>query len=137
MDKIRLKESLIKSTKLQFALSGGSGGQNVNKLNTKVQASIPLEKLEGLSPEELHLIKIKLASRINNDNELYVSVQEERTQERNRDIAFLRLETLITNAAKIQKKRKKTKPSKSAIEKRLHTKKIASLKKRERSINIE
>lgn len=137
MNRNSLKDSLRNNTKLQFSLSGGAGGQNVNKLNTKVHASVPLEKLEGLTSEEMQLLKVKLASRINNSSELFVSVKEERTQERNREIAFLRLEALITGAAKIQKKRKKTKPSKSAVEKRLSLKKIASLKKQNRSKNIE
>ncbi|HOS29616.1 MAG TPA: peptide chain release factor-like protein [Treponemataceae bacterium] len=137
MNRNLIKESLLIHTRLQFSLSGGAGGQNVNKLNTKVHASVPLEKIEGLTPEERHSVSTRLASRINSSNELYVSVKEERTQERNREIAYVRLEALITGAAKIQKKRKKTKPSKSAVEKRLSLKKIASLKKQNRSIHIE
>ncbi len=137
MNRMLLKESLLRNVEYQFSLSGGSGGQNVNKVNTKVHASIMLDKIEGLTAEELNAVKIKLISRINNEKRLYVAVMEERTQERNREIALIRLENLIAQSAKIQKKRHATRPSKTAVEKRLALKKRLSLKKRDRNPSPE
>ena len=74
----------------------------------------------------------RLASRINGAGLLTVDVQDERSQERNRAIAINRLESLIVKAAFIPKTRKKTHVPQSAIEKRLKTKKLVSLKKQQR-----
>lgn len=92
-----------------------------------------IDCLEGLSQKELELVKQRLASRINSGGFLSVDVQDERTQERNRAIALKRLESLVVQAAFIPKARKKTSVPKSAREKRLKTKKLLSMKKRQRN----
>ena len=132
MDKQSLHQSIINSVRLVFSRSGGKGGQNVNKVNTKVQTFIKIDQLQGLSETELNLLRLKLKTSINAENEIFVSVQEERTQERNREIAINRLENNISNAIKINKPRKKTKPSKSSIENRLQIKKLHSAIKKSR-----
>ena len=133
MDRKLLSESIEKNAVFSFARSGGHGGQNVNKVNTKVHCTLSVNCLEGLSQKELELVKQRLASRINSGDFLSVDVQDERTQEKNRAIALKRLESLVVQAAFIPKARKKTSVPKSAREKRLKTKKLLSMKKRQRN----
>lgn len=132
MDRVLLRESIEKNAEFSFSRSGGHGGQNVNKVNTKVHCTLSLDVVEGLSFKELQLVKVRLASRINGAGLLTVDVQDERSQERNRAIAINRLESLIVKAAFIPKIRKKTQVPQSAIEKRLKAKKLVSLKKQQR-----
>jgi ribosome-associated protein len=118
MNQETLKESLEREVSLSFVKSGGPGGQNVNKLNTKVFASINLSTLEGLSPEEKEIVRTTLYSKINSNGILSLSADEERTQYRNREIALARLFSLISEATHVRKKRIPTKPGKKAKIKR-------------------
>ncbi|MDR1748338.1 MAG: aminoacyl-tRNA hydrolase [Spirochaetaceae bacterium] len=126
MDRAALHESVLRETRFSFARSGGNGGQNVNKVNTKVYAAVSLFALHGLSPHELALVKDRLAGRINQEGELYLSSDAERSQERNRADALNRLEQLIAAAAVVPKKRRKTEPTRTSKEKRLLGKKLRS-----------
>lgn len=124
MDKIALLNSIEKNIRFSFSRSGGAGGQNVNKLNTKVHATLDFASLEGLSQTEVALAKNRLAGRMNSEGEIFVDAQEERFQERNRSIALDKMKSIVVQAALVPKKRKKTKPSASSIERRLNSKKL-------------
>jgi ribosome-associated protein len=117
-----LRQSLRASVELAFSRSSGPGGQNVNKVNTKVEARIRLADLSGLSAAELFRVKNVLSGRIVEDEVLRVVASEERTQAANRETALRRLEAIIASAAKIPKKRLATKPTKMSIENRLSSK---------------
>ena len=127
-----LHESIITNAQFTFARSGGKGGQNVNKVNTKVHLVLPLASIAGITEEERTRLRAKLSSIINGDDCLFLDVDDERFQEVNRKIALARIESRIVNALKVPKKRKKTKPTKASRERRLKLKKIKSEIKKSR-----
>ena len=112
--------------------SSGPGGQNVNKVNTKVEVRLNIEKSNLLSDDEKILLLEKISNKINKLGELIVTSQSERTQLQNKEKAIEKLNLLIEKALKIKKKRKKVKIPKSVKEKRLKNKKIQSDKKEKR-----
>lgn len=132
MNKAELHESIIKNSQISFSRSGGKGGQNVNKVNTKVFLTLPISAIGGINENERMLIKTKLSPIINADNCLYLSVDDERFQEVNRKIAFERLENRIIQSLYIPKKRKPTKKSQAVKERILKLKRIRSEVKKNR-----
>ena len=90
-----------------------ASGQNVNKVNTKVHLVLPVTAIGGITEEERARLRVKLSSILNKDDCLFLDVDDERYQERNREIALARLENRIVQALVIPKKRKPTKPTKA------------------------
>ena len=117
--------------------SSGPGGQNVNKVNTKVEIHFNVQLSAGLSDSEKELICNNLKNRINSAGELVVKSQSERTQLSNRKKALEKLLLLISSGLVIKPERKPTSPSKKSRAERLDEKKKRGQTKRLRSGDIK
>ena len=117
----------------QFSRSGGSGGQNVNKLSTKAEVRWNIDASKAFNDEEKEKIKQVLGNRINKEGELIITSQEERSQLQNRERAIERLNNLVSDALIPEKERVATKPTRSSKERRLETKKHRGKTKKMRS----
>ena len=137
MDKLQLRQSILNSAKAEFSRSGGPGGQNVNKVNSKVILRMKIDDLHGLDEKEIAQLKTNLSSRVNNEGELLIRSSEERSQHINLERAYLRMEALIAASAALPAKRRPTKPGRAAREERLKTKRMKGIKKAERSYKYE
>jgi len=132
-----LYQSIHAAARADFSRSGGPGGQNVNKVNTKVTLRLCLDNLEGLNEAEMARLRETLASRITGAGELVIAASEERSQRTNLERAYARMESLIVNAARLPRFRHPTKPSRAAREERLRSKRRRSLQKAERRLTGE
>jgi ribosome-associated protein len=112
--------------------SSGPGGQNVNKVNTRVELHFELDKCDILSDEEKEIIKSAYPGRIRLNGHFIIIRQTERSQLKNKEKAVTVLYELISTALKPKKKRIKTRPSKVIVQKRLDDKKKHSEKKKNR-----
>lgn len=115
--------------------SGGAGGQNVNKVNTRVELRFNVMNSAVLSEEEKNLLHAKLAARINLDGDLMMTSQTERTQLGNKEKVTVRFFELVAKSLTLPRKRKPTKPSQASRQKRLDLKKKLSEKKERRRDN--
>lgn len=110
--------------------SGGKGGQNVNKVSTKVELDFDINNSLLLTEEQKEIIHQKLTPRINKDGILQIISSSERSQLKNKKVVLARFYELIDQAFHVKKKRRPTKIPRSKIEKRLKNKKHRSEIKR-------
>ena len=116
------------SSEFQFltSRSSGPGGQNVNKVNSKVELRFDIQDSALLTDDQKAILFAKLATKITSEGILSVVSQRDRSQLANKEDAIEKLYVLISKALKPVIRRKKTKPTKSSVEKRLTGKRIKS-----------
>lgn len=130
------KQELLKEITFRTSRSGGKGGQNVNKVSSKVELNINIKLSSHFTIEEKELLVQKLSNRINSKGILQIVTEEQRSQLHNKERSLDKLIILINKALYKPKPRKLSKPKKSAIEKRLKSKQLTALKKMSRSRNF-
>ncbi|QEC78180.1 alternative ribosome rescue aminoacyl-tRNA hydrolase ArfB [Mucilaginibacter ginsenosidivorax] len=129
------KADLQKEITYKTSRSGGKGGQNVNKVSSKVELLFDVAASALFNDDEKILLAGKLQNRLNKDGLVQVICDEERSQYLNKEKAVERLIALLGRALEVQKVRKPTKVSKAAKAARLDNKKKQSAKKENRGTN--
>jgi len=122
-------EDLLKEIEFSTSRSSGPGGQNVNKLNTKVSLKFDVLNSVVLNTEQKELILSKLQNKITKEGILYISSQDLRTQLQNKERVLEKLDKLLTKAFAVKKLRKATKPTKASKQSRIQEKKMRGEKK--------
>ena len=126
-------EKIITELQFKAVRSSGAGGQNVNKVSSKVVLSFNLKNSQALSEEEKMRLETKLSSRLTSDLVLILNCDEDRSQLKNKAIVTKRFLDIITLGLHIPKIRKATKIPKSVIRKRIKDKKnVSEIKKSRR-----
>jgi ribosome-associated protein len=138
MDDVRINRTCVvpgREVKFRFSRSSGPGGQNVNKRSTQVELIFDVAGSKALGPRQRTRALQKLASRLDNDGRLHIVASEERTQGRNREIALERFRRVMSDALRPPPpKRRPTRPSKRANERRISGKRRRGALKRTRSV---
>jgi ribosome-associated protein len=120
------KEKILSELNFKAVRSSGAGGQNVNKVSSKVVLTFDLKSSQALSEEEKLLLETKIAHRLTAEKILILNCDEDRSQLKNKEIVIKRFLNLITAGLVIPKVRKATKIPKSVIKKRIKDKKNLS-----------
>ena len=131
-------EKIISELQYKAVRSSGAGGQNVNKVSSKVVLSFDLKNSQALNEEEKALLENKLASRLTSEQILILNCDEDRSQLKNKAIVTKRFLDIITEGLYVPKIRKATKIPKSVIRKRIKDKKsLSDLKKNRKKPGLE
>lgn len=139
MKPLEINDSLtipVNELNVQFSRSSGPGGQNVNKVASKVTLFFNLNS-NFLSQETIEQLKTLAVNKINKENQLYIVSQVTRDQHKNLDDARFKLKKLILQALEQPVERIDTKPTESSKNKRLDSKKLNSQKKQNRNFDFE
>ncbi|MCX2479948.1 aminoacyl-tRNA hydrolase [Pedobacter sp. MC2016-15] len=126
------RKEIVKSVSFRTSRSGGKGGQNVNKVSSKVELIMHIASVEFFSPDEKQLLADKLAHRLDQEGNLHVISQEDRSQLVNKEKTLDKLIALLGTALHVDKLRKPTRTPRSVILKRKSDKKSIALKKESR-----
>ncbi len=120
-------ELLVRATR-----AGGPGGQHVNTSSTRIELTWNVATTQALDEEQRTRVHAALLSRLDADGTLRVVASDTRSQRQNRELAEERLAALVRRALIVPRTRRKTKPTRASVERRLTTKKRAGAKKRDR-----
>lgn len=123
------KNELFRELQFKATRSSGAGGQHVNKVSTKIELSFDLESSNVLTETQKTILKQKLASKLTKENVLILFCDETRSQHKNKELIVKRFFSLLEVSLKKTKKRKATRPTRAAIEKRIENKQHNSAKK--------
>jgi ribosome-associated protein len=126
------KEKLLSELQYKAVRSSGAGGQNVNKVSSKVVLSFDLENSHAFCEDEKLLLKEKLASKLTQEFVLILNCDEDRSQFKNKAIITKRFISIIEKGLTKPKIRKATKVTRASKEKRLNAKKVMSKLKQNR-----
>lgn len=118
--------------RFSFSTSGGPGGQHANKAETRVTLVFEVAGSPSLTESQRELLFARLRNRIASDGTLKISAATSRSQVANRQEAIARFQTLLARALQPRKRRRPTKPSRAAIERRLEAKRRHSRRKKDR-----
>ncbi|MDQ8012418.1 MAG: alternative ribosome rescue aminoacyl-tRNA hydrolase ArfB [Flavobacterium nitrogenifigens] len=119
-------EKIIAELNFKAVRSSGSGGQNVNKVSSKVVLSFDLNASQALTDEEKLLLKENISARLTSENILFLNCDEDRSQLKNKEIVTKRFLEIIRKGLYVPKVRKATKVPKAVIKKRIKDKKNVS-----------
>ncbi|PIE56548.1 MAG: aminoacyl-tRNA hydrolase [Desulfobulbus propionicus] len=123
----------LREVNWSFSRSSGRGGQNVNKVNTRVTLLFDLTQSQSLSARQQQLLRSRLAGRINHEGVLRIIAGEARTQHSNRQLALRRFQCLLAQALTVRTRRVPTKPGRAVKERRRRNKIYQSQRKSSRS----
>jgi ribosome-associated protein len=131
-------EKIISELNFKAVRSSGSGGQNVNKVSSKVVLNFDLNSSQALSEDEKLLLQENIAARLTSENILILNCDEDRSQLKNKEIVTKRFLEIIKKGLYVPKVRKATKVPKAVIKKRIKDKKnVSDLKQSRRKPNLE
>jgi ribosome-associated protein len=119
----------LNELEFRFSRSAGPGGQNVNKVSTRVEVLFDVVRSPNLDADQKHRVVVALKSRISENGVLRVLAQESRSQWRNREVVLERFASLLRQALSKRQRRIPTKPSRTARSRKTQAKKLHSQKK--------
>ena len=123
------KERIVQELAFKAVRSSGAGGQHVNKVASKVELTFDPATSASLTEDEKTRIYKKLENRLTKEGIMIMHCEDSRSQHKNKELVVKRFLAMLERALKVPKKRKKTKPSKAAVEKRLKAKRKSAQKK--------
>jgi ribosome-associated protein len=123
----------LSEIEIRFIRSSGPGGQHVNKTSSQAEIVFDLFGSQSVSEADREWLQHRLANKLDSEGKIRITAQTNRSQLQNRKEAIEKLRSLLTEALKRPKKRRKTKPTKASVERRLESKKRDSEKKKGRN----